>query len=115
MICIGVASLSDINCGFSDTDRIERTIALVRQHARDYEFRTTVVPSIHSEEDMIEIGDMIAGSRRYVMQPFLPRDDLPESELVSLDRPSPEHLHRLADLVRHAADEVHIRDKHGVG
>jgi pyruvate formate lyase activating enzyme len=110
----GFSRYADVT-GFSDTDRIERSIALVRQHARDYEFRTTVVPSIHSEEDMIEIGDMIAGSRRYVMQPFLPRDDLPESELVSLGRPSPEHLHRLADLVRHAADEVHIRDKHGVG
>ncbi|MBL7115584.1 MAG: anaerobic ribonucleoside-triphosphate reductase activating protein [Kiritimatiellae bacterium] len=101
--------------GFADTDCIERSMALVQQHARDYEFRTTVVPSIHSEADMNEIGDMIAGSRRYVMQPFLPRENLPGSELISLDRPGPGHLHKLADLVRHAADEVHVRDKHGVG
>ena len=110
----GLSRYADIT-GFDDTDSIQRSMDLVRQHARDYEFRTTVVPSIHTVDDMVEIGDMLAGARRYVVQPFLPRDDLPSGALVNTDRPSPEQLHKLADLVRHAAEEVHVRDRHAAG
>lgn len=36
----------------------------------DYEFRTTVVPTLHEEEDIKEICDGIKGCIKYVLQKF---------------------------------------------
>ena len=36
----------------------------------DYEFRTTVVPSIHNEEDIKQICHSLKGCRQYVLQNF---------------------------------------------
>jgi pyruvate formate lyase activating enzyme len=44
----------------------------------DYEFRTTVVPGIHSEKDIIEISKHIKGAKKYVLQQFLPKNPIDE-------------------------------------
>jgi len=52
-----------------DTDLIRQSISLIRQSGRQYEFRTTVAPGL-SEEDLLRIGDWIAGSDAYWLQTF---------------------------------------------
>ena len=42
----------------------------------DYEFRTTVVPGLIEEEDILAIARQIKGAKRYVLQQFLPRTTL---------------------------------------
>lgn len=42
----------------------------------DYEFRTTVVKGLHSEEDFFEIRDFIKGAKRYYLQHFKDSGDL---------------------------------------
>jgi len=49
--------------------RVRESIALVRERAPDYEFRTTVAPGL-TEEDLIAVADEIRGARRYGLQPF---------------------------------------------
>ena len=39
----------------------------------DYELRTTVVPGLIGEEDILAIARQIKGAKRYVLQQFLPR------------------------------------------
>jgi len=36
----------------------------------DYEFRTTVVPTLHEEQDLREICDSVKGCKKYVLQKF---------------------------------------------
>lgn len=48
---------------------IRRSIALVREKAPDYEFRTTVAPGLRVE-DLRAIGALLAGARRWFLQPF---------------------------------------------
>ncbi len=50
-------------------ERVRESLALVRDHAPDYEFRTTVAPGL-SRDDLIAIASAIRGARRYVVQPF---------------------------------------------
>jgi pyruvate formate lyase activating enzyme len=40
----------------------------------DYEFRTTVVPVLHTEENIIEIAKYISGAKKYVLQNFSPSE-----------------------------------------
>ena len=47
-----------LSAGISSFDLtpIEKSIALIRQYAPDYEFRTTVVQGLHTKEDLLDIG-----------------------------------------------------------
>lgn len=42
----------------------------------DYEFRTTIVPSLVAEEEIYALAERIRGARRYTLQNFNPRDPL---------------------------------------
>lgn len=49
--------------------KIRRSIEIVKS-LDDYEFRTTVVPRLVLEEDILAITDMLAPARRYYLQPY---------------------------------------------
>lgn len=53
--------------------RVRESVALVRDRALDYEFRTTVAPGL-APDDLFSIAHEIRGARRYVLQPFVVPD-----------------------------------------
>lgn len=55
-----------------DTRRIEDSIQLLLSSEVEYEFRTTVIPTMVTVEDIAAIARSIAGSRRYFLQQFRP-------------------------------------------
>jgi len=55
-----------------DINSIEESIHLIINAPIMYEFRTTVVKSLISQDDFEDIGHMIKGARRYVLQGFIP-------------------------------------------
>jgi pyruvate formate lyase activating enzyme len=54
-----------------DTKAIEESIHLLIASAIPYEFRTTVVKSMLSPEDIEEIGREIEGAKKYYLQKFI--------------------------------------------
>ena len=61
-----------LSAGISSFDLtpIEKSIALIRQYAPDYEFRTTVVQGLHTKEDLLDICTWLTGAKRYALQTF---------------------------------------------
>jgi pyruvate formate lyase activating enzyme len=55
-----------------DPSLIAQSISLLMQHAPQYEFRTTVVPSLHTPEDIEKLAQQITGAKKYVLQQFRP-------------------------------------------
>jgi len=55
-----------------DLAAIQRSIGLIMGSSIAYEFRTTVMRSLLAPEDILAIGCMIAGCRRYALQRFVP-------------------------------------------
>lgn len=53
-----------------DIAPIEKSIALIKKYAPDYEFRTTVVQGLHTKEDLLAIGAWLTGAKRYTLQTF---------------------------------------------
>jgi len=53
-------------------DPVRKSVDFLMGSGIDYEFRTTVVPSLHSERDIEEIAKWIRGARSYVLQKFRP-------------------------------------------
>ncbi len=95
--------------GFSDIGKIQQSIDLVRTQAKDYEFRTTVIETVHTNEQMEEVRQIVAGSKRYVLQAFIPRDELPVEKYRTLPRTTSARLHELKNLMAGCADEILLR------
>ena len=91
-----------------DTDRIRRSIALVKEHLADYEFRTTVVPGLVSREDIIAIAREITPCRRYVLQQFA-ADDTLQAPWNGNKPYSAQHLEEFATVARKFVKEVTVR------
>ena len=53
-------------------ERFQQTVKLLMSSGVPYEFRTTVVPSIHTPEDFLAIGEWIRGAERYFLQAYRP-------------------------------------------
>ncbi|HWQ60278.1 MAG TPA: anaerobic ribonucleoside-triphosphate reductase activating protein [Candidatus Fimivivens sp.] len=53
-----------------DTANIKKSIRLIMESGVPYEFRTTVVPGIHTEADFDGIARLIKGAQAYYLQEF---------------------------------------------
>jgi len=55
-----------------DIGKIEESIEIIRNSNREYEFRTTLVKNLLSEDDILSIGNLLEGARVYYLQQFIP-------------------------------------------
>lgn len=55
-----------------NADDIKKSIDIIMNSEKNYEFRTTVVKSLLSEDDILKIGDLIFGAQCYYLQKFVP-------------------------------------------
>ena len=53
-------------------DDIEKSIKILKEGRVDYEFRTTVVPTVLNKEDILKIVRWIGPAKRYFLQNFRP-------------------------------------------
>jgi len=51
---------------------IKKSIEIIKNSGIDHEFRTTIVKSLLSKEDILEIGELVTGAKRYYLQKFIP-------------------------------------------
>lgn len=101
----GYPALTD----FRRIDRIQRSIGLIREKASDYEFRTTIIESFHDDEQVAGIAGLIQGAKRYIIQPFIPNNDLPDAVLRTMTRTRPVTLRRIRDAMAPYVKDVFIR------
>lgn len=53
-------------------EKIRESVELIKSSGIDYEFRTTVVPGIHTKEDIIAIAKWLSPAKKYYLQNFRP-------------------------------------------
>lgn len=95
--------------GFGDQDKIAQSIDLIKSSEVRHEFRTTVINHYHSDREMQAVGDLVKGADKYVLQPFVPRDNLPDKKLRTTPRTSPDRLNFLRDMLEHCAESVEAK------
>jgi pyruvate formate lyase activating enzyme len=64
----------------------------------DYEFRTTIVPGIINQENIISIAKTIKNAKKYCLQQFVPRDTL-NPDFMLLKPYSIEDIYKMADSI----------------
>lgn len=86
----------DIKAGFSNyakvcgipninIDTIKKSISIIENASIDYEFRTTVVRELHSQQDFEEIAEMISSKSPYYIQSFKKSGNILTPGLSSCD------------------------------
>ncbi len=53
-----------------DLGEIKKSIGMIKDSGVDYEFRTTIVPGIHTKEDILQIAKEILPAKKYYLQNF---------------------------------------------
>ena len=68
----GTSANYEIAAGMKKIEKakIRKSIKLIMDSGVDYEFRTTVVPGIHTSEDILAIAGFIKGAKKYCLQNF---------------------------------------------
>ena len=62
---------------------IEESINILKKGKIDYEFRTTVVPTVLEKEDIVKIAEWLKGAKKYYLQNFRPEKTIdPEFEKI---------------------------------
>ena len=95
--------------GLKDFDiaPVERSRSFLMECGIDYEFRTTVVKGIHTEESLLGAAEWIAGAKEYYLQQFKDSGDVIAIEgLSAFDE---KEMHALADTVARFVPSVKVR------
>jgi len=53
-----------------DTEKIKKSIEFIKESGIDYEFRTTVVPGLLDEKELLQIGELLKGAKKFCLQQF---------------------------------------------
>jgi pyruvate formate lyase activating enzyme len=65
-------SLYTITVGWDKVclEKVKASIDAIMTRAKDYEFRTTVMPELHTAQSIAEMGEWIRGAKRAFLQAY---------------------------------------------
>ena len=89
-----------------DMSRIEESAQLLKTCGIDHEFRTTVVPELHAEEDFEAIGRWLAGPDKYFLQGYRDSDMVYERRF---SQPAPQLMRQIREIVLPYLPNTQIR------
>lgn len=93
---------------FQNTDKILESINLIMNSDIDYEFRTTILKSQLSFDDLKEVSFMIKGAKKYYLQQFVPTKLLDES-LIYEESYLSEELNKIVAELQKNIESIYIR------
>ena len=96
-------------CGLDVVSAVQKSIKLIKKLAPAYEFRTTVVPGLLDKDDLLAIGEILAGAEKYVLQQFRSTGPLLDRSLEG-QKPYPEKfLHKIAIELKSMINTIEVR------
>lgn len=94
--------------GTRDASELVRSAEILKNDNVEYEFRTTVVPGFVGEEDIIEIGELVKGAKKFALQQFIPDDTL-DANFRSLKPYSAVIIQSLGERLKEYVENIIIR------
>lgn len=90
-------------------EKVKKSIKILRNSEVDYEFVTTVVPSLHTKEDIFKIAEQIKGAKRYVLNQFIPKFGTLDKKFESIKPYQPEFFEEVKEEIKNNFEEVEVR------
>lgn len=90
--------------------KIKESIELLKQSGVEYEFRTTVIPDIHDEAEMVGIRELIGDAKRFAVQQYRGAPTTIDPRYNDMEPLPVETLERFKALMDETIPEVEIRN-----
>jgi len=95
--------------GASILDRIKLSVDMIMRSGIPYEFRTTVVPGLHSEKDFDEIAKWIKGARAYYLQEYREEQKILDNNLKKKTKGQTIDLEKIQEKIDKNFGKIGIR------
>ncbi len=90
-------------------EKVKESIKILMSSEIDYEFVTTVVPTLHTKEDILKIAEQIKGAKKYVLNQFVPKFGTLNEKFESV-RPYPrEFFEEIKEEIKNNFEEIEIK------
>lgn len=93
-----------------DFDNIKQSIGITMQSGLEYEFRTTVVPGLHNEENILDLANFIRGAKKYYLQQFRSGEKILSPEFRETKPYSIEFLNKLREEIKDNFEICGVRE-----
>lgn len=94
-----------------DRERIKLSVELIKNSGKEYEFRTTVVPSLHTYEDFKDIAKWINNSKKYSLQNYQDKGKILQEEKREVFKNSRKlNLNKIKKILEKNFEEILIRE-----
>lgn len=90
-------------------ERVKESIKIIMNSGIDYEFRTTVVPTLHTEEDIEKIAKFIKRAKKYALQNFSAQGEILDPKFKNIKPYDTETLNKMRDLAASYVDKCVVR------
>jgi pyruvate formate lyase activating enzyme len=84
-----------VTCRKNDLSSIKKSVTMLKKGIVDYEFRSTVLPELHSPEDIVSMARQVKGSNKYYIQQFRPASKLVNQDFVEFKSYSKRQLNEI--------------------
>ena len=81
-------------------ENVCRSVKIVMGSGADYEFRTTVVPGLHTKEDIIELAGQLKGAKRYALQQFTPKETAIDKKMSDTTPYTDVTIRNIGDIIK---------------
>ena len=97
-----------IACGLNNIDIgiISKSINLIKEKSPSYEFRTTLVKGIHTDDDLLDIADWIGNVNLYFLQNYTDSENVMKRIFSAF---SVEEMHHFKELIIDKVPNTKIR------
>lgn len=97
-------------CGIKmDLERIKLSVDLVKNSGVDYEFRTTVVPGLHTVGEFKDVSKWLAGSQKYILQKYEDNGKILDKTLTERIEGQEIDLEKIKKIMETTVDDVSVR------
>ncbi len=98
-------------CGTKiDLEKIKLSIDLIKNSGIDYEFRTTVVPGLHTVEEFEDVAEWLLGSRRYIVQKYEDNGKVLDKTLTERITGKEIDLEKIKKIMKARIKDVSVRN-----
>jgi pyruvate formate lyase activating enzyme len=91
-----------------ELENIKKSVKIIMDSTLDYEFRTTVIPTLLNGSDIHDIAEEIAGAKKFVLQQYVP-DHARDEKLRSIKPYSKSEMEDFRTMARKRIDNVILR------
>jgi pyruvate formate lyase activating enzyme len=93
-----------------DLEKIKKSVKIIMASGLEYEFRTTVVPGLHTGSDILDIAPEIRGAKKYYLQQFRSGEKVLNQEYRLLKPYPVEFLRELQGKIKDYFEICEVRE-----